>query len=127
MRYNHIFVSFALMNLDTESEEIRVIVFQIHDFRFLRTYIKPKPIFKPRFCRFEQLYGITVFSAKDFEIIGISYDIALFQLCFPEFAVLLRLVLGSVFVDSSAVLMPCRHSYPLACYPPVKFVQNNVG
>ena len=115
------------MNLDTESEEIRVIVFQIHDFRFLRTYIKPKPIFKPRLCRFEQLYGITVLFAKDFEVICISDDIALLQLCFPEFAVLLRLVLGSVFVDSSAVFMPCRHSYPLTCNPPVKFVQNDIG
>ena len=115
------------MNLDTESEKIRVIVFQIHDFRLLRAYIKSQPVFQPCLCCFEQLYGITVFSAKDFEVIGISDDITLFQFCFPEFAVLLRLVFGSVFVDSSAVLMPCRHSYPLACNPPVKFVQNDVG
>ena len=115
------------MNLDTEPEKVRVIVLQIHDFRFLRAYVKSQTLFQPCLCRFKQLYGITMLPAKDFEVICISDDIALFQLCFPEFAVLLRLVLGSVFVDSSAVLMPCRHSYPLACYPPVKFVQNNVG
>ena len=115
------------MNLDSESQKIGILMLQIHNFGLFRAYIKSQTLFQPCPCCFEQLHSITVLSAKDFEIIGISNDIALFQLGFSKFPVLFCLVFGAVCVDSAAVFMPCGYSNPLAGNPPVQFIQNNVG
>ena len=63
-------------------------MFQIHNLGLFRADVQPQALFQPCSCRFKQLHRIAVLSAKDFEIISISNDIALFQIGFSELPIL---------------------------------------
>ena len=82
-----------------------------------------QPLF---YCR-KNLLGVASVSAKYLEIIGISHDIAFLETSFSKFRIDIALVQRTVFQLPAFVRRACGQGFPLACHPPVQFIEDDVG
>ena len=75
----------------------------------------------------EDFDRILVVSGEDQEIIGISYAGNLLQAACTQRTIFIAFARPATFVDLLFILVLGWEILPLACNPPIQFIEHNIG
>ena len=113
-------------HFQSESQKIGIVLFQADYLGLLRAYIQTETLFQPVLCCMEQLDRIRIAAGKYFEIICISDTGYFFQSASTQGRILITMIGAAIAVRRLLERILCWNVFPLACQPPVQFIQHNV-